>query len=609
MNKTKEQLLALINSKDPAEAARYSAIVEKSAKITKELIAGFRDKPDWIAEWAAHFACPECGCYLPFDEKRDFKPGGEYVCAKCGNKVSGRWVDGAWVVNYRFYYAARFEYVSVMALLGDEDARRFMIRFLDFYAENYEGFPMHTYVHFCYRGKIMPQMLDEATWCANVLRALYPCMDLFDAEQLEFWKNKLFKPIVDIITDPQHTHCINNHEFKRMCVGGMYALIFGDDAYRYTIDGEYGIRDQIERGYTEEGMWFEGSPSYHYFASEVFTYFCQILADKEPNNSLISELEKIYTVPLHISHDGWNIPSLNDGTYPFAISRIATQLYRAAMATGSKALMDQIERVRERTPEVLNTPAVLLCEKPTISANSEKTAFSENDAAITEALPGTKLAVIRKPVFAVLKSGVVDESHRHDDCLGVTLPPICDDTGTLPYTHPMHRPWNCSASSHNTVAVNGTQPKEVIPTHVEATENSVTAVVDSGWEGVISASRTLTAEGDKLIDITEIKLDKEGVVDWFFHLDGVCDMPTLGDPAELGEGDGYVYFKDVRRIVGDTLKLRAEKDGHSLTLTADISGLEAFAAKSPSNPVCNLRTAVILRYRGKNAKFRVEFSE
>lgn len=546
---------------------------------------------------------------LIFDVNRDFKPGGEYVCERCGKKVSGRWIDGAWVAKYRYHYAANFESAAVMALLGDEDARQFMVRFLDFYAENYEGFPMHTYVHFCYRGKLMPQMLDEATWCSGVLRALYPCMGLFTKEQLSFWQNRLFKPIIDIITDPKHTHCINNHEFKRMCTGGMYSLMFGDEAYRYTIDGEYGIRDQIERGYTKEGFWFECSTTYHYFASDTFTYFCQILADKDPQNTLLDRLKAIYAVPMKISHDGWNIPSLNDGRYPANVSLYADQIYRAAMCSGAKELTDQLDRISELAPERLDVPAVLLIENSDRKVSEEAKDVNKNSA-VTEVLPGTKLAVIREPLFAVLKSGVVDESHRHDDCLNIIISPVSDDLGCLPYTHPMHPTWRCRAASHNTVAVNGTQPKAVIPTHVESTDSSISAVIDSGWDGVTSAARTLTAVGDKLTDVTEVVLDKEGTVDWFFHLDWVTDItPRPGEQAELGEGEGYEHFKDVRRVVGDRLTVHSEKDGYSLTLDIPIDGVEAFVAVSPSNPVCNFRTAVILRHRGKKARFEAEYSK
>ena len=53
--------------------------------------------------------------------------------------------------------------------------------------------------------KLMPQLLDEAVWCTYVLRALYPCHALFPAEKLQIWKEKLFRPMAEVIANPNIT--------------------------------------------------------------------------------------------------------------------------------------------------------------------------------------------------------------------------------------------------------------------------------------------------------------------------------------------------------------------------------------------------------------------
>ena len=86
MNTQKEQILALINSENPAEAERYGRIAKKAAEITKELANGFRDRPEWVSGWLHNFVCPDCATRLYFDKNFDFRPGSEYTCPKCGKK-------------------------------------------------------------------------------------------------------------------------------------------------------------------------------------------------------------------------------------------------------------------------------------------------------------------------------------------------------------------------------------------------------------------------------------------------------------------------------------------------------------------------------------------
>lgn len=584
MNCTKNDLLALIHTNEGDAAKRYSSIAEKAAATTRSLIAGFRDQADWVSGWGHDFVCPNCAALLYFDENLDYKLGSEYTCTACGTKTSGRALDQAWVYYYRISLAEKLENAAVTALLGDADALAFLTRYFDFYAESYDGFELHPKAP----SKLMPQLLDEAVWCTYVLRALYPCRSLFAKEKLEYWHEKLFRPLAHVILEPNRNHAINNHVLWHMSAVGMIALTFDDSSLMFAIDGEWGVRTQVEKGFTEDGFWFECSNLYHYYALEALTVFCQILADKAPNDPLLARLTAAYTVPMLTSYDGWHLPSMNDGWYPLTLARFAKQLHRAAWCSNSPALLSQLEAVKTHAPDLLDAPQALLLETA---------------PAVTAMIPSAKLAVIRKPVFAILKSGVLATNHRHDDCLSVILPPISNDLGTPGYAHPLYGSWYVKAAAHNTFAVNGAQPHAVLPSHVESTHDSVRAVLDGGWEGV-SAARTLCAEGDTLVDTTDISTETPCVIDWFFHFEGVTDISSYtAEPAALGNGEGYEHFSNVQRITCSTLTVHAEREGETATVTIPVSDMEAYLAQSPGNPAGNLRTSVILRYHGNKAHF------
>ena len=577
MNTTARQIRQLISS----DETYYAPIAEQARKECRLLAQTFRDQPEWISGWGHQFACPECAAHLTFDYAMNFNPPNAFICPNCGREAVGQVFDEA----------EKLESVAVCALLGDQDALAFLERYFDFYAEHYEGFAIHGQGN----GKVMPQVLDECVWCILLLRAYYPCRHLFAAEKKQYWYEKLFLPVAELVNAPEIQTSVHNHVLWHKSAAGSVAVCFEDEAFLDEIlHGRLGIRELVEKGFTADGLWHEGSPLYHYYALEAFTGFCQFFAEKHADDPLIKTLEFTHLSALKLSPDQWSIPSINDGWYPLPLSRFADQFHRAAMASGSDALQTQLERIRQRSPEAVSTPASLLIDRV---------------PAGVELWKSTNLAIFRQPVFAILKSGVLVRSHKHRDNLSVSLPPFSNDLGTPGYGHPLYKGWYQLAASHNTIAVDGDQPPFVIPTHVEECGEGVRAVVDGGWDGVVSAQRTVTPGEDTLNDRTEVVCDGERTIDWLFHAEGeavFCAEP--GETAELGAYPGYEHLSDVRRIACDELTVTFTLNGKKLTLAANTAGMQVFAAQSPGNPANVLRTSVILRVRADRAVFDVRYT-
>lgn len=587
MNTTARQIRRLIASNE----SYYAPIVEQARKECKLLCDSFRDQPEWISGWGHQFACPECAAHLTFDFSMNFNPPNTFICPNCGKEATGQVFDEAWVYYYRLLVSEKLESVAVCALLGDAEALSFLERYFDFYAEHYEGFPIHGQGN----GKVMPQVLDECVWCILLLRAYYPCRSLFTAEKKQYWYEKLFLPVAKLVNAPDIQTSVHNHVLWHKSAAGSVAVCFEDEAFLDEIlHGRLGIRELVEKGFTADGLWHEGSPLYHYYALEAFAGFCQFFAEQHADDPLIKTLEFTHLSALKLSPDQWSIPSINDGWYPLPLSRFADQFHRAAMASGSDALMTQLERVRQRSPEAIAVPGSLLIDRV---------------PAGVEIWKHTNLAIFRQPVFAILKSGVLVRSHKHRDNLSVILPPFSDDLGTPGYGHPMYKGWYQLAACHNTIAVDGDQPPFVIPTHVEECGEGVRAVVDGNWEGVVSAQRTVTPGEDTLYDRTEVVCDGERTIDWLFHAAGdVHFSAEPGEAAELGAYPGYEYMTDARAIDCDELKVSFTLNGKTLTLKADTQNMQVFAAKSPGNPANVLCTAIILRTRADRAVFDVCYS-
>ena len=402
--------------------------------------------------------------------------------------------------------------------------------------------------------------------------------------------------MAELVNAPEIQTSVHNHVLWHKSAAGSVAVCFEDEAFLDEIlHGRLGIRELAEKGFTADGLWHEGSPLYHYYALEALTGFCQFFAEEHPDDPLISLLERTHLSALALSCDGWTIPSINDGWYPLPLSRFADQFRRAAAASRSDALLVQVEKIRQRQPEAVAVPSALLIDRAPEGIEIWK---------------HTNLAILRDPLHAILKSGVLVRSHKHRDNLSLIILPFSNDLGTPGYGHPLYKGWYQLAASHNTIAIDGDQPPFVIPTHVEECGDGVRAVVDGGWEGVVSACRTVTPQGDVLHDRTEVVCDGERTIDWLFHAEGDAAFSAEpGETAALGDYPGYEHLTDIRAISCEKLTASFTLNGRTLTLSADTAGMQVFAARSPGNPANALRTAIILRTRADRAVFDVHYTQ
>ena len=586
MNVTREQINALIAS----NKNYYEPLLEKAKQTSKYLVETFRDKAEYLTGWAHNFVCPNCGTTLIFDHTLSCHYGAEFSCPNCKEKAKGEKLEQAWMYYYRIFVAENLESVAICALLGDESAKSFFEKYLDFFADNYAVFPIHG--HGVELGKIMPQMLDEAVWCIYVIRALYPCRHLFAKEKLDKWYNKLFLPLTELVNQPEKNSELHNHVLWHKCAVGVVALCFNDkEMLKDVLYNPIGIMDHVRNGMTSDGLWYECSPFYHYYVLEALSEFCSIFGEEYPNDELLVLVEKSFTVPLKLSWDGWNIMSLNDGAGKVITigQNTARIIHRATSSIRSEQMNKQVERIREKEPDVFYKPSALLIDKPNLGI---------------DILKGTKIAVIRNPFFATLKSGVVIFSHMHMDALSVSIPNLSRDLGTTYYGSPLYEEWYIQAVAHNTIAVDLAQPHEVLDTDVFEVPNGAKAVVNGGWKEVTSASRTLTVEGDSIVDVTEITLDKERTIDWVFHSEGQMKLShkTI-DNESLGEVNGYQYLKSVKRVLCDDVVTATFRNGdEKLTLELSTKNGALYTAISPDNPADKERNTLILRIKGDKAQ-------
>ncbi len=586
--------------------------LERARAEAHDWMTSFSDDVSRRSGWGHNFCCPKCASQMTFDPHMKFAPPNVFACPHCGEKVSSVKHDEAWVYTYRYRSAAALESVAVCALLGEEAAYDYMTRFIDFYAVHYAEFPVHG--DWAGKGKIQGQSLDEAVWAIAVLRGVNACglLARVGEAKARYWYETLFAPMAELLF-PQ-AKSIHNIPTWLLCACANIAVTFGDGALlEKALDSEFGIRNQVAKGFTKDGIWHECSMTYHYYTAEALTHFAALFAVSHPDDPLLDEFEKIYTAPLAFAPDGWHLQCVNDGWYPQALGGSAPMMLRAERIVDSVELRSLAGEFLRRIPDRLAEPAMLLILRP---EEDEATSVSATPAKPAEEVmlyPDTNYAFFRTPVPAILKSGVLTRSHMHCDYCSLIVPPFSDDLGTPGYGHPLTPSWYRLGASHNVVTVDGAVPGQVLPSHVEHTASSVRAVVDTASAVPITRmERTLTPTADALLDECDYAADGEHTFDWLFHAKGDVTFSADGVPAgPLGTERGYQYFTDVRRMnvaPGERFTTSFCLNGETLTVSAEVTdGMEVWTAKSPDNPADNTRTTLVLRLRGMEAKFRVRF--
>ena len=584
-------------SNNGAEIARllkkkpqYQKVVELAKKTTEYARNHFADDSSRMSGWGHDFVCPKCASQMIMDLDMPYNPPHVFTCPNCGATASSDKHDMAWVYYYRAEYAVFAESAALCAVLGDQEALAYLIRYIDFYADRYHEFPEHGWNVGI--AKVMEQNLDEAVWAIALLRSLAACRNLISAEKKDYWYKKLFRPIADLLT-PQIKR-IHNIDTWMMCALGMISLYFNDhELFDHAVYSTYGLSNQITQGYMEDGIWYEGSLHYHYYTSEGLTYFFTMLAERYPEDPLLDMFIKMYAAPLELSHDQYTLQSVNDGWYPRTIATYARQILMAARVFSDDVITGQVQRIWKKEPEALMIPLALLFEPV------------EDDVVMMEA---TKLAVLKKPFHMILKSSVLCLSHRHRDNLSVVLAPFSDDLGTPGYAHVLVPGWYRQAPSHNTICVDGAHPYEMVESRVEKVEDGIRAVCQ--WPGLTISQRTLTVEDASVRDVTVLESEDEHVYDWFFHSMGTAQYSWNGEAGTLEGQEGYEYLEEIQKMNGTDTFIASFtlESGEKLTITIPVAaGMEVFTGLSPSNPADIKRNVIILRQHGKKARFEVKY--
>lgn len=490
-----------------AQDAAWAQWLKDRRANVDDWMALHNDRVEWRGGWHHDFVSSKDGSFLVWTDEIP----GEQV--QVFRDKSGAPVEitpklmAAWVFRFRMKHADMMvEAAQLWRLTGDTRYRDWAAAQLDFYADNYEKWPLHNEKGGPARLHLQP--LDEAMTAIDFSQAarLLGGPGGVSAQREKKWADRLLKPMAALLG--QSAQKIHNIATWQRCAAAVVALQTGDEGLlKASLDGPNGVRAQVAGGVTGEYIWCEQSLGYNRFLVSALNQLFAFAGLKGQGDLLAHEgavAQNLLIAPMGLRFANDVLPNPSDAT---GVSRASFKglddFYRTLPTWGGlkqaegkrnwDTLLDPPEAVESaaaqpRGPGALKMPDVVAAD-----------------------WTSTRFAVLKKGDWQVFfHYGQLGPSHAQAEGLNweafYKKTDISHDPGTVGYGSPMHKGFYKTGLCHNVPLINGEWPQDWNPgklTVFDAQGGGATADMPLP-RAHASATRTLRVEGDALVEQTQV---------------------------------------------------------------------------------------------------------
>jgi len=600
-------------------AAGNSGLLERLIKDAQPALdAEVRIPQSGIATWNLYYFCPHHGVRLIWQPDSPHR----HCCPVDGEAFSGEPWDGAWWREMNGRNASACQQLGLLWQLTGEEAYRDKVRTLLMgYADVYPGYEIHGGIPHNGPGKMNAQTLCEAN-CILDMALGYDFIQhsLTDDERQHISRNLLrcAATFLQAHRSPQ----IHNHEVKISAALGVLGFVLEDeDLLEFAVNAPYGLRWQLEHGLLAEGLWFEGSVHYHYYALQGFFAF-----EKLARSTRWSLLDgpwypQMLSFPLSLL--------LPDGTFPRLNDCIAGQeklhhrdLYEFAWFIWRDPQYAAVLHFTEAQPDERETLLWRDCPLPETTPDliPQQSLFA----------PGAGLTLWRRPQqqqAVLIKHSPWGGEHDHYDRLSLLLWQrdgwLLPDLGTTGYGAKMHYDYYKNSATHNTLTVNQTNQPPAnaavlgwhmgddylwLDTEVDWGQpppqlNSHTRVEwdEEAWREVRFRRRLLWLD-DVLIDLSMVDNPHRQQLDWTLHLAAqALDQSGTPMPFSLSGPLRHMTESTMTPLHGCQPRHFA-REGDTVALWLAGDG-ELWQGLAPDNPAVSDLSYLVMRNHLPQARF------
>ncbi len=554
--------------------------------------------------------CPRDASRLEF---APFSPT-RHRCPRCGRSYEGERHDWAWIWRYHLWLSERAIHLALLAGLTEEVplARR-ACDILEAYVRLYPTLPNRDNV--LGPTRLFFSTYLESIWLTQVVAAGSLLATHEHGAPVDL--SPVVQASVDLIVSFDEGWS-NRQVWNNLAVASA-GLWLGERALvAHAIDGPHGFRQQLRRGVTDDGLWFEGE-NYHFFALRGFLLGAEVVraagVDLYDDATVGHRLRSMYLAPLDTVLPDLTLPARGDS--PFGVSlrqerfaelwevartrfddvridRVLTSMYGGdAPEVDDWGLREIAEQELNREPHRIRRDRLgwkaLLWMRP--DAPADRGAWGGG----SRCLAGAGLAVCRAgdARYVSLETGGMPGGHGHPDLLHVTLyvDGLClGDFGTGSYVD-RSLAWYRSSRAHNAPApADGDQSaRKGWCAAFDDREGWwwCCAVADDLFGPGTRATRALVAGPVFTVDVVDVDVPADVSVDLPIH-------PLGGLPVDVTSAVPV-------RVDGLPLRFAMHPERSTELIVVDRPGEMLFAASAPGPPTPQFAPGPPLSYLVRRA--------
>lgn len=605
------------------ENRTYMGMFESMKEEIALFMDNFKDDPRFVSAWGHGYFCNEDGGRLIYDITKPF----EHRCSICGRVYRGYQYDTCYVTMLRNEaIVTAVKSALLYSIFGEGKYLGITKDIINFYADNYENFCIHAKGKLnCSpvedvggAGRIMPQGLNEAIVAIRIVNAMELIKDSVDAAWIQEVKEKLFCPVFELLR-PQKMHIHNIPTWINSAIGVMGFFFREQEWIDEAVKQPFNLFEQLDKGVTDSGFWYEGSIHYNFFALEgVMNFFVFARAyDYEIPQRSGEIVYRMFEAAYRYAFDNDIFPNPSDGWPNISLKTYSYVYYMAYKVFGSRVLKflkhiedDGLTRARLPLSEPYYYENRIPLERLLFAPDIDHLACEPAVRRVSESFEGSNCAILRNDTFNLFfKYGHQTRSHAHPDKMNVEImvkdKVLTKDLSNSGYASRMCNLWHRRIAAHNTCIVNGKETDiQCMGRLLEYSDNHVKAEAQA-YEGVVY-ERSLGLFGSRIEDSFTVKCEEEAVIDWLFHFETEVDrqgLTLLRDGEEEGLFSEHGAVMEVHRVDTkglETLTISNELVDMELYLEP---GARVYLAKTYNNPSDRLRDTVLIRKQGKQAVF------
>jgi hypothetical protein len=463
-------------------------------------------------QWWHHYVCPTQGVRL------EFRPPSTHRCPVDGRTYTGWPYDQVILSDRHNDLAAAARDLGLAWQLTSQPAHAEKAAWiLTQYAARYKSYPLHDTANKITRpaARAYAQTLDEAIWLIDIAWAYDLIRDSLTPDQRTAIEDNLLRPSAATIR-AYDAGASNWQSWHNAALAAAGFTLNDSNLWSPALES---FRAQMRTSVLDDGFWYEGAWSYHFYALDALTRTAEMatrngidLWREEPN------LTALFKTPSRLIFADGSLPMFNDTGAQNLFSQDALYEY-AYNRTQDQALMTVLGR-RSRGRNGLLFGAAQL--PPNERAPLESHLFEQAGYAVLRA-PSNDHAVI-------MKFGPHGGGHGHYDKLGLVSyalgGPLAIDPGTQSYTAPTHATWDQTTIAHNTLSVDESQQRAATGQLLWFQQgDGFTAVSATAGPAYPQATlkRTLLTTNEYTLDIAEAAATdgQDHIFDWAYHNPGV----------------------------------------------------------------------------------------